>query len=61
MSEGFVLNGRQHDVCWGADTVPLTKALRIATPIARTGNRPSEATWVRTADGIAARTEPPGP
>ncbi|WP_420309377.1 hypothetical protein ACOB87_01495 [Streptomyces sp. YS-B37] len=46
MSEGFVLNGGQHDGCPGADTVPLTEAFRIASHIVRTGNRSSDATWV---------------
>ncbi|MFF6990185.1 hypothetical protein [Streptomyces sp. NPDC010273] len=46
MSEGYVLNGGQHDARADADIVPLTEALRIATHIVRTGNRPSDATWV---------------
>ncbi|MGQ4435719.1 hypothetical protein [Streptomyces sp. SAS_260] len=44
MSKGFVLNGGQHDACPDPDTVPLTEALRIASHIVRTGNRPSAAT-----------------
>ncbi|WP_329550720.1 Imm1 family immunity protein [Streptomyces sp. NBC_00696] len=46
MSEGFVLNGGQYDAYPDADTVPLTEALRIASHIVRTGNRPSDVTWV---------------
>ncbi|MFJ3423071.1 hypothetical protein ACIPN8_42900 [Streptomyces sp. NPDC086082] len=46
MSKDFVFNGGQHDACSDADTVPLTEALRIASPIVRTGNRPSGVTWV---------------
>ncbi|MER6211774.1 hypothetical protein [Streptomyces sp. NPDC001642] len=46
MSGGFVLNGGLHEACPDADTVPLTEALRIASHIVRTGNRPSDVTWV---------------
>ncbi|WP_328931040.1 MULTISPECIES: hypothetical protein [unclassified Streptomyces] len=46
MSKDFVLNGGQRDACPDADTVPLTEALRMASHIVRTGNRPSDATWV---------------
>ncbi|MGY1503718.1 hypothetical protein ACW4TU_45400 (plasmid) [Streptomyces sp. QTS52] len=45
-SEGFVLTGGQHDAYPDADTVPLSEALRIASHIVRTGNWPSDATWV---------------